>query len=361
MPAPFPRATDGKAIKEVPTGFPLYVTKRQPRVVTADVWAFLRHKAVSALPVEREKEAVAFIEQAFEFFEAAANPRIGSRPLLYYYSFLNLAKVVLMLHKVKLSVAPKHGIYDTRENDRRRLQLQGQKVRIVKCAHNHSELFPEFVKALGREIQRPHEVKVLSLLRQIPGIHRTFCSVTGEKPSFLPVKRFDLLRNQGHVFSRVVFSKSDADVHSTLKTIRSRRSFRKTVKQVQPETTDGDFWFETGGVAGVRRGTDTAIKRLADQIRQIGVWSILTGQGYRFYLSRIPPREMLPPLASIYAVMFYLGSITRYKPYDFDRIVSQKFSWLVSEFLSTQPKQFLYGLASHVAGVDVVRPFAAVE
>ncbi len=54
--------------------------------------------------------------------------------------------------------------------------------------------------------------------------------------------------------------------------------------------------------------------------------------------------------------MFYLGSITRYKPYDFDKIITQRYSWLIGEFLSTQPMQFLYALASHLDGVEVVRP-----
>jgi hypothetical protein len=69
----------------------------------------------------------------------------------------------------------------------------------------------------------------------------------------------------------------------------------------------------------------------------------------------------LPPLASVYAIMFYLGSITRYKPYDFDRIVAGKFTWLIGEFLKTQPAQFVYGVAAHAAGVDVVRPYALLE
>jgi len=360
MPAPFPQAKDGSVLKNSPTGFPGFFTKRQPRVVTADVWAFLRQAAVSALPRQDEKAALAFIEQAFEFFEAARNPRMGSRPLLYYYSFLNLAKAFLLIRKVTLAVAIQHGISDPKENVTRRLEFSGQKVRFVKCAHDHSHLFPEFVKGLGTEIHKPRELKVISMLRQIPGIHRTFCKVTGENPSFLPVKHFVLISHGGKIFSRMAVSKSDSDTKATLPVIRGRRAFRKAFSQVLCPKSD-ELWFESKEVAGIKRGIDTAIRKIATMVGNLGVWSILTAQGYRYYLCSIPPREMLPPLASIYAVMFYLGSITRYKPYDFDRIVSGRFSWLVGEFLSTQPTQFLYGLAGHVAGVDVVRPFATVD
>jgi hypothetical protein len=59
--------------------------------------------------------------------------------------------------------------------------------------------------------------------------------------------------------------------------------------------------------------------------------------------------------------MFYLGSLTRYKPADFDKIVTHRYSWMVAEFLETQPVQFIYGIASFLGGVEVVRPFAAIS
>jgi len=33
----------------------------------------------------------------------------------------------------------------------------------------------------------------------------------------------------------------------------------------------------------------------------------------------------------------------------------------MSEFLRTQPIQFLYGLAGQIAGTDVVRPYAVID
>ncbi len=67
---------------------------------------------------------------------------------------------------------------------------------------------------------------------------------------------------------------------------------------------------------------------------------------------------MLPRLAASYAAFFYLGSITRYKPNDFDKVLEGGFSWVVNELLATEPFQVLYTLASELAGVDVVRPYA---
>jgi hypothetical protein len=83
---------------------------------------------------------------------------------------------------------------------------------------------------------------------------------------------------------------------------------------------------------------------LAKQIRDIGIAPILTAQGYRYYFSNVAPRDFVPYLAATFGVTFYLGSITRYKPEVFDKIISGKYSWIIAEFLATQPTQFLYTL-----------------
>ncbi|WP_409373177.1 YaaC family protein [Pantoea sp. ACRSB] len=60
----------------------------------------------------------------------------------------------------------------------------------------------------------------------------------------------------------------------------------------------------------------------------------------------------------IYMMMFYLGSITRYRPHLFDSLFSNKEQWLVSEFLKTQPKQYLYLLTAQILGQQVTKAYA---
>lgn len=354
------RAWTGTPVNNPPGGFPLYADSRQPRVVTSDVWSYLKHVAAAQLPKAEESQAIAFVDQALEFFEAGDNPQLGSRPLLYYYSFLNLAKMFLLVHRVALPPSPRHGISDPRANLRTRLRFPGQSVRAEICAADHSQVFPEFVRLLGCQLQRVRDFGVLSLLSQIPGIHRTYCRVTRSRPCFLPIKRLELLRDGEEIWVRLALSRLDKDVNSTLPTVRGRQAFRRIFDQVESAVT-GELWFETGVVRGARRATDNAVRDLAEIVREIGVWPILTSTGNRFYFSTLPPRDQLPALASTYGAMFYLGSLTRYKPYDFDKIVGDKYAWLVGEFLNTQPTQFLYGLASHLDGIEVVRPYAAAR
>ncbi len=349
----------GRLVTYKPTGFPAFYLKRRPRVVTADVWEFLRHLCIQKLDSRKKKIALAYIDQALEFFDAASNPKLGSKPLLYYYSFLNLVKVALLIKKVNIPTAVKHGITDPQINVRKRLRIEGQKVKLLNTAHDHSQLFPEFVKVLGGDASKHRDVKVFDILSQIPSIHRTFSQVSKRRSLFVPIKRIELLYKSGETWANIIFDKNDRDVKESLDVVKKRREFKHYLTAVSGD--EGQICYEMKPVRGHRRGVDKAIRILSEQLKEIGIWYILTSSGYRYYFCAIEPRHKLPPLASTYAAFFYLGSITRYKPYDFDRILSGGYAWVVQELLATQPMQFIYSLASELAGVDVVRPYAAVH
>ena len=356
-----PKPRLGTPVKHSPTGFPLFFDARKPRIVTADPWAFLSHLAITTLPKNSAVIVTAYIDQGYEFFEAAQNPRFQSRPLLYYYAFLNLVKASLLIRRVPLPADAKHGISDPRANSRKRLRFEGQTVRVPNRAHNHSEIFPEFLHLLGYEGSLPRDIKVLELLRFVPNVHRTYVKIEDCDPSLLPVAAFDLLRDASHVWARLRLSDRDRDVRDVLPGIRRRRRFRALLHQVESGSAH-EIWFETAAFAGRRRGIDRAIGVAAKKIRSAGVATLLTTQqGYRWYLVNARPRDYVPYLAAAYAAMFYLGSITRYKPDVYHKIISGRHSWVIEEFLATQPMQFLHCLASELAGVDVVRPYAVIH
>jgi hypothetical protein len=354
------KAEPGKTIANHPDGFPCFFDKRRPRVITANPWAFMEHTVVRQLPSAKEPVAVAYIAQARDFYEAAQNPRLGSKPLLYYYAFLNLAKAALVTRGVSLPAAAKHGIYDPRANARTRLRLEGQTVTMVPRATNRSEIFPELVALLGGDGASQRSFRVVDLLGQVPVIHRTFVQVSDSTPTFLPLKSIEVLRSGKSVWARIRLDKTDRDVKQVLPSVRTRRAFRAAFHQVASES-DSELWFETNPEVGHARAIDPAIAKLAAKVRAIGTASILTRSGYRHYLSSIQPRQHLPDLAASYAVAFYFGSVVRYKPDAFAKIAAGGYAWVVQEFFASAPSQFLYGLASFLAGVDVIRPFGSLE
>lgn len=101
-----------------------------------------------------------------------------------------------------------------------------------------------------------------------------------------------------------------------------------------------------------------------------GLWTYTTGDEYRLYINHnhlIKNADIykfssfdiakdniqqltLSSATIIYYLMFFFGSITRYHPYLFEKVLSEKEIWLVSEFLKTQPLQFMLLLTSKILG-----------
>jgi len=99
---------------------------------------------------------------------------------------------------------------------------------------------------------------------------------------------------------------------------------------------------------------------VVDSIRHC-VWStVATVTPYRrHYVYLAPTIEqsfVLPQVLSIYAIIYYLGSITRYRPHQYDTITAGPYGPWIQEFVNGQPLQFLYLMASEFARQDVTKP-----
>jgi hypothetical protein len=358
MPSPFKNPKNGSEITSHVSSFPAFFSKRKPPIIASNIWSFLHQLIIDTLSKDKlSNKACAYLEQSFEFFEAAKNPRTGSKPLLYYYSFLNLAKTYLLFKKIDFPNAVKHGVCDPRENEREKLKLQGQSIRINRINPNHSQLFPEFICALGG-VPPIEDIKIVDLLSKIPGIHMSYSSIAKRSPSFIPIEKKVIQFNNTEVWTQIALKKENRNEYDRILKLKANNTFSTYFHQISC-STDKEVWFESVPESGRNRGIDNAIKRIQTKINRIGIWSVLTNKGYRYYLSTFS--NWLPQLASMYAVMFYLGSITRYRPHDFDKILRSKYSWLIEEFINTQPTQFLYILASTLAEVDVVKPFSVYD
>jgi len=121
-----------------------------------------------------------------------------------------------------------------------------------------------------------------------------------------------------------------------------------------------EIWFEQITPTGYSPGwLPNAVPSLVDSFRR-DVWqTILASSPYRtYYLFAPPPSErpyVLPQLASLYAVIYYFGSITRYRPHHFDQIVSGPYGPFVESFIQDSPAQIAYLFASEFAQREVSR------
>jgi hypothetical protein len=160
------------------------------------------------------------------------------------------------------------------------------------------------------------------------------------------------------VWLRITLDSNSADTLPALATLLRLPNFRRNISRVASTQSGTATVLETAPSGIKTLGLDLAVGRSATCLRNAGLWSVLTDAGYRHYFGAVPAAPRLPQLASIYGVMFYLGSLTRYRPHDYDTIVSGRYGWLIEEFFTTQPLQFMYLIASTLAGTDVVPPLA---
>lgn len=342
-----------------PAGFPLFSTRDAARIVTADPWAFLLHIAEARLPRDDERRACAFICQGKEFFESARSSNDAGKPLFYYYAFLNVLKAALIVRRQPIPVILRHGINDPRHNRRTRLSLPGQSVHVPGRASDNSEFFPEVLASLGWMSCANKTWPVTALLAQIPSIHRTYTKVAREGPFFVPVRGIHLRGDGKSLWCQLSVSTADRDASLLMPTLAARRKFTTLFREVKSE--DALRRFETLPLEMAGQTQETAIRVLAASLHRLGISSILTGSGFRYYIGTQTESSFMPRLAAAYAIFFYLGSITRYRPYDFEKIVQGKWRWIVEELLATEPNQMLYSTASWLAGTEVVRPFAVID
>jgi hypothetical protein len=339
-------------------GFPAFRRAEfRERVLTSDVWGFLRHQVSTAgLSEEAKGKALAFWRQAREFFAAAQESLSASRPLLYYYAFLNVVKAYLLCcDKEEILRFARHGLKEAKGNIGDRFRFEDQELETVQ-REGEVNVFPLFVEALEGETPGEGRLKVLELLEEVPGVHRTFVQVARRGRIFMPVKEWRLENCGGGVRARLFTEKNDQDVRDTMHQVREawcdlldeqRSDDGRGIK-------DGEERVEWVTKPEPGQGEE-AVGRLAAKIREKGVWVVLTDRGYRTYIAA---RRRFPQLATVFAVMFYLGSVTRYRPYLWGELEQGDYGWLVTDFLETQPMQFLYGLASTWAGREVARAWA---
>lgn len=352
------KANEGSRFISPLSGFPLFFVKRSPRIMTNNVWAVLSSFSQS-LPKSAVFEALSYIDQAQEFFIAASSPKVKSRPVLYYYSYLNLVKAFLLHKGVQLPSFPKHGLTERDLNLKERYRFNGQQVKLFEKKTKYFNVAAEFIEQMGINVTKEKIFRVSELMSFIPSVHRTWSirhsakSKYGFQPRFCP-SDFYVYRKGKNFWVRMVVKKNDYEVRRTILDVKGRKSFGKIFKEVKSTIKD-ERWFETTPEVGIRRGIDNAIYRLAEKVKALNPGYVLTHEGYRFYIPTKEVKPALPQLALSYMIMFYLGSITRYNPWDYSKLLNEN-TWLISDFLENDPTQFLYGMASLIAERDVVAP-----
>ena len=344
-------------------GFPLftkdhsteYLVKNE-RLRVSDIWAFWNY----IIRMYKKKNSgvnkdflLSLLDQAQYFYQTAEKAPIPSQPLLYYYSFLNFVKIALnfenylgenksYMHGVKhIGVCPGS-------------KLNSMKVGVKATGGAQVQVCPQFMTMMGDSIPAlatgaTYDLGIKDLLKSCIGIHRSYCETFNTKEEYIRIEDLQLWRDGRRLIFKALIPKCDATLMSQLITAGYH-----IVDELQVDGVTHLYYWTEDIMMTTYSPTRQDFYNLSTTIRNKGVWYYTDGSEFRVYVTASPMRIRTESI--IYNLMFFFGSITRYYPFLFDSLLSEKELWIISEFLKTQPMQFLHLVTSKVIGGKILKP-----
>lgn len=340
----------------------------QSNLFAADPWTIIRDKVRTDCPLSARQEANACVEQASDFFGSSQTSIItAARPLQLYYCFLNLVKALILTKgKVPTFDQAGHGLSERLTPGGRELRDAYLEAYPSPGARGNRQVFGEFYKLLyGRNVTANTRYDLSLLIPQILPGHRLWASAANKQERFISIHEIRFKQNSANELwlDLMVIADDLTRLGVTRKQFLEESRLLATFHEVQCLETLGQHkllcFEQTSRTRFAHRPSDE-IQSLVDGFKE-NIWVTVNGaQPYRrYYVYLAPPPEhsaVLHQLLSIYAVTFYLGSITRYRPQLFDTFLADAFGPRIEEFVSVQPLQFIYLMASEFAMQEVTKP-----
>lgn len=130
------------------------------------------------------------LEQAKYFYKAAEDSPTRSQPLLYYYSFLNSAKILINVDKRygKNGFIYMHGV---KENNNGRFSLSDIEIAMAKTTIKN--VAAELADTLDNvQYKQATKIRIKDLLLHCVGIHRTYCELYNQRENFTKLGHIEL-------------------------------------------------------------------------------------------------------------------------------------------------------------------------
>lgn len=339
----------------------------QSKIFATNPWGIIRQSIEDGISTKVPKvQALSFLEQAENFyFSAKSSFVIAAKPLLFYYSFLNIAKALCLKNRTRTSYDRAwHGLQEGVKDGGK--EFIDSYVRATKSTSTKAYIFDDLRKALKRPPMAPagREYQLAHIAPQLLQGHRVWCEAANEQERFVEIHdmRFVLNEPAKEVWLTIDFISGDLTRFSIPhKTLLAESGLSGKFRRVVcDETYHGDriLRFEQSMAMKYSGRASDKIRAVADYVRPY-IWTSATMvHPYRKYYLYLCPKcehdSMLPQILSIYAYFYYLGSVTRYKPYHFDEMLSGRYGGHIQEIIADLPQQFLYLLASEFSDREIV-------
>ena len=334
----------------------------QRRLFVNDPWELIAEAIARAVSNKKHRDlAQSFRRQAEDYFNVATTAReLATRPVLFYYAFLNLSKAFgLAKGNTKFASRIMHGLTCTATRGTTvstpiRFVLSGSQVGAFQ------ELFSTLSNpgaALGSQIT------LGQLMPQILPGHRLWCYAANKPERFISPRGIYLFHDStAKTFSiRFDFIDSDLDRPNLLPASKTLSYADLADFEIVSDGMTPEFLhFQQKSPTLYTSDPEEALKTVVDSVKNRLWETVRVGSPYRkAYFYFCPANEKaarLPQLLSIYLLMFFLGYVTRYSPGYFDDLIDAKYGPFFSTFISESPMQFLYLMASEILGREVSKP-----
>ena len=312
-------------------------------VLTNSHWSFVD----LYLRRNNSHDALFYWEQARQFHDASKGLPINSAPLLLYYSFMNATKA--LLSSKNCAFAPHHGVKgELLSADRRKISLSTEGVRFKSSGivPSLSEYFCE------TESVRVHSLDVM--LHNMVFVHRTYClTYLSRAEMFFPLRE-------------AIYERDDVTGQIRLKAFVASDADWKKLRRKLPPSFER---YPNGGDRCVRsvdfRNWDTSDDPSASEIQDLKDLHrslrpdllYIDGSETLWYLKSAGPRNLSrrsPTL--ILAAMHRLSEICRYRPIELASYMNGQQNWLINEFVTMSPAQFIDEIASEITGHQFMTP-----
>lgn len=349
--------------------FPFEIDPGDPFALTSDPWHYLKawlKKQISVFKRTTDgklklQKALYFAELAESFQKAADVTVLPTKGTLTYYSVLNLVKAFLLTRGYDLETAVEyHGLSLPPDKE---VELK------VSSATNGNgiNIFHEFAKEMGCHVQPGSIISLDEMIGEIVEVHEmcfNLGKLTTRKRKFLPIE-MRIVTNKpkrNRLTYEVSFEKKNSKLMRTEKFNVGVLSTLLEKQEEDPLRKDSHIYLAKTKL-NFTNTSDSSWKNnykiLCEEIELLNVASMLTRQGYRYYLNLQP--ASLKPNVYFFSLMFYIGSVARYRPSLNESILQGDYSAILNEVMSTCPKQFLYHMVSKITKKVCAVPMAKID
>lgn len=336
----------------------------QTRLFALDPWAIIKQVVEKKCPRAAQKEALATLEQAEDFYQIGTGVGIeAARPLALYYSYMNLLKTFCLTRGTLRSFdQAAHGLKERLRGSRR--ELIDAYLEADRSAANRIQNFDELRATLtGAHLPATRQFDLAALFPQIISGHRLWADAANKQERFIAVHDLQFWHDTTarQIWLRVYFLTEDLSrLGVSHRRLLAESGLGTSFREVASDVEDQVCLEQITTIPCPNNYPADHLHRVVEVIRPDLWMTVATVPPYRrYYIYLSPPTERahrLPQLLSMYAVTFYLGSITRYRPHHFDALLKGPYGPRVRDFVTGQPLQFLYLMASEMAGRDISKP-----